>query len=70
MKTRQPDPRPINKRFFKVTPAIDNEGKPLIQNPPINKKGFWEKPLTTAGILGDHIEDVKRQEQKSWRRRK
>jgi hypothetical protein len=32
------------KQFFKIVPILDENGKPLKDNPPLNKKGFWEKP--------------------------
>lgn len=47
-----------NVRFFKVVPAIDEDGNPLKQDPPINKEGFWEKP--NPGLSLPEAKDVKR----------
>ena len=53
------DPRPINERFYKTVPAVDEKGIPLQQNPPLNRLGFWgKKEDSTAGALTANIKEV------------
>jgi hypothetical protein len=59
LKYVKPDPRPINERFYKTIPAIDEKGIPLQQNPPLNKRGFWTKSEgDTVGSLTANIKEV------------
>ena len=59
LKYVKPDPRPINERFFKTIPAVDDKGVPLQQNPPLNKRGFWTKnEEDTVGALTANIKEV------------
>lgn len=51
LKHVKPDPKPINERFFKMIPAIDKEGRPLPQNLPLNKQGFWKKNKKSHGDI-------------------
>jgi len=47
-------------RFFKTVPMVDAEGNPVQQNPPLNKEGFWDKPITTSSILNEQINKRKK----------
>ena len=44
MKRRAPSRKPWTQKFFKVVPLVDANGKPVPQDPPLNKEGFWKKP--------------------------
>jgi hypothetical protein len=56
----KPDPSPINERFYKTIPAVDEKGVPLQQNPPLNKRGFWTKnEEDTVGALTANIKEGK-----------
>lgn len=61
---KQPDRRNWKKRFYKTVPMVelDIEGnpdfnKPIPQDPPLNKAGFWIKPKTTSSILNERINE-------------
>jgi hypothetical protein len=45
-------------KFLEVVPAVDADGKPLQQDPPLNLKGFWDKP--NPGLNISEEKDVKR----------
>ncbi len=44
-------PVPFDQKFLKEVPMVDAKGKPIPNNPPLSKDGFWEKPKSTADIL-------------------
>ena len=35
--------RKWTERFFEIAPYVDEHGKEVEQNPPLNKMRFWEK---------------------------
>jgi len=51
------DRRNWKERFFKTVPMVDAGGIPIPQDPPLNKKGFWDKPRTTSSILNEQIDE-------------
>ena len=44
IKRMEPSKVPWTQKFYKVSPAVDANGIPIPQDPPINRKGFWDKP--------------------------
>jgi len=63
----KPDKRNWKDRFYKVIPMVelDSEGnpdfsKPIPQDQPLNKEGFWVKPETTSSIFNEQINKRKR----------
>ena len=58
---KKPDPRRWTERFFTEVPMVDKDGKPLPQNPPLNVKGFWEKPSNeTKDSIARSIEELRK----------
>ena len=53
-------------RFFKEVPMVDENGKPIPWNPPLNS-GFFLKKKDTAITLKEHIELVKEEYNKRRR---
>lgn len=45
-------------KFFNEVPMLDRDGKPMQQDPPLNR-GFFLKRRDTAGALCEHIESIK-----------
>jgi hypothetical protein len=57
----KPDPRRWTEKFFKEVPMVDEKGDPLPQNPPLNVKGFWEKPSNeTKDAINRSIEELRK----------